>query len=183
MRTIRIEFLPFREVNLSGILTAVGVYVIWDAHSKARPTYIGEGNILRRLSDHVTRNGRTFAHPWDGYIGVISGSTANVHKGEAKTVERLLLDIARATDRSPSANKHPGSASAVFFSSYKELLRVVVVGYDPLILPREARPLSRPKEIKVSPLPDGNASIRHNWRQRRLRGVVTKQSKASNRRL
>jgi hypothetical protein len=169
MRTIQIEFLPFREINLRGVLKAVGVYVIWDAHAKARPTYIGEGNILRRLTDHVSRNGRTFAHPWDGYIGVISGSTANVHKGEAKTVERLFLDIARATDRFPSENKHPGSAATVFFSSYKELLRVVVVGYDPLIPPREARELSRPKEIKVRQLPDGNASIHHDWRRRRLR--------------
>ncbi len=40
MYTIRAKFERFREVNLSDLIAAIGVYVIWDARSKARPTYI-----------------------------------------------------------------------------------------------------------------------------------------------
>lgn len=56
MYTIYAEFQRFREVNLVELIGVTGVYVIWDARSKARPTYIGEGNILKRFTDHVKRD-------------------------------------------------------------------------------------------------------------------------------
>lgn len=67
MYTIHADFQRFRDVNLIDMIGATGVYVIWDARAKARPTYIGEGNILKRFTDHVRRDGRRFAHPWNGY--------------------------------------------------------------------------------------------------------------------
>jgi hypothetical protein len=78
--TIYAEFQRFRDINLVELIGAAGVYVIWDAHSKARPTYIGEGNILKRFTDHVKRDNRRFAHPWNGYVAIIAGSTRDVHK-------------------------------------------------------------------------------------------------------
>lgn len=63
-----------------------GIYVLWDAQAKARPTYVGEGNILKRLADHARRDDRRFAKPLDGYIAVISGSSDGVHKTESLAV-------------------------------------------------------------------------------------------------
>lgn len=170
MHTIYADFQRFREVDLSELIGAVGVYVIWDAHAKARPTYIGEGNILKRFTDHAARDGRRFSHPWNGYVSIISGSTYGVHKDEASTVERLLLDVARDTDRMP-INTHPGSASAVRFLCRRETLRVVISRYDPLTPPAEGRPLSRIKEIKAWNDGHDDYCFDHNWRFRRRRAA------------
>ena len=138
MYSIYAEFQRFRDVNLINLIGATGVYVIWDAHAKARPTYIGEGNILKRFTDHVKRDNRRFAHPWNGYVAIIAGSTGNVHKTESTVVERLILDVAKDTDREPIVNVHPGHANRVLRFCRDETLRVAISGYDPLLHPAES---------------------------------------------
>lgn len=174
MYTIKVKFQRFGEIHLADLIGATGVYVIWDAHAKARPTYIGEGNILKRFSDHVNRNDRTFARPWDGYVALMTGSTHGVHKVESKAVERLLLGVAGETDRLPVVNVHPGSTSAVLFLCKRETLRIAVSGFDPFMPPSAARPLATFKEIKIRP---GGANIyesQHDWRLRRARTPIVK---------
>lgn len=173
MYPIHVRFDRFADISLSNLIGSIGVYVIWDARAKARPTYIGEGNILKRLADHVTRDIHRFAHPWNGYAAIISGSTHDVHKEESKAVERLLLDVAQATDRLPAANIQPGSWSAVLRFCRHETLRVAILGFDPLIPPREARNLSGPKEIEARLDDTGAVSAQHNWRLRRLRAPIS----------
>lgn len=172
MYTIRAKFEPFRDISLSELLGAVGVYIIWDAHAKARPTYVGEGNVLKRFTDHVERDGRAFARPWNGYIALIKGSTRNVHKEESRALERLLLDVARETDREPTVNAHPGSASCVLRFCRDEVLRVAVTGCDPFTNPE--RSVSRPNEIKARWNGEDDYQIEHTWRLRRLRAPVIK---------
>jgi hypothetical protein len=169
--TIYADFQRFRDVNLAELIGAIGVYVIWDARAMARPTYIGEGNILKRFTDHVRRDGRRFAQPWNGYVAIIAGSTRNVHKSESTAVERLILDVAKDTDRQPQANVHPGHISRVLRFCRDEMLRVAVSGYDPLIHPAESKPLSRPREIKVWSEAD-QTCFEHNWRLRRIRQPI-----------
>jgi hypothetical protein len=154
------------------MIGATGVYVIWDARAKARPTYIGEGNILKRFTDHVRRDGRRFAHPWNGYVAIIAGSTHGVHKSESTVVERLILDVAKETDRQPQVNVHPGHLSTVLRFGRDEQLRIAVSGYDPLMHPAESKPLPRQKEIKVWSNSDGTYGYAHDWRQRRLRQPI-----------
>ncbi len=48
------------------------------------------------------------------------------------------------------------------------MLRVAVRGYDPLIAPKEARRLTRVKEIKVW-RDGGSYGFDHDWRLRRVR--------------
>ena len=113
--TIYADFQRFRDANLVELIGATGVYVIWDARSKARPTYIGEGNILKRFTDHVKRDNRRFAHPWNGYVAIIGGSTRDVHKYESTVVERLLPDVAggdgsQATGQRSSRARQPGAS-------------------------------------------------------------------------
>jgi len=174
MYKIEVEFLKLHEISVSDFLRAVGVYVIWDAKAKARPTYIGEGNILKRFTDHVERNGRTFAHPWDGYVAAIVGSTKSVHKEESKAVERLLLEVASAIDCRPKANIHPGHSSSVLHFCNCEQLRVAIYGYDPFLPPRTSKFLPRPKVINVRAIDDQSYDITHNWRCRKRRRPVVK---------
>lgn len=171
MYTIRAKFEPFRGISLSELLGAVGVYVIWDAHAKARPTYIGEGNVLKRFTDHVERDGRAFPRPWNGYVAVITGSTRNVHKEESRAVERLLLDVASETDRKPTVNAHPGSASCVLRFCCDEVLRVAMTGCDPFVNPE--RSMVRSNEIKARSNGQ-DYQIEHTWRLRRLRPPAIK---------
>lgn len=172
MYTIPVRFDRFCDINLSNLIGATGVYVIWDARANARPTYIGEGNILKRFADHVHRNGRRFAHPWNGYAAIISCSTRGVRKEESKAVERLLLDVAYNTDRFPAANKQRGSWSAVLRFCRDEALRVAISRYDPLIPPGEAKPFSGSKEIKARVNDSGDIKVEHGWRLRRLRAPI-----------
>ncbi len=169
MYSIRATFCRFAEVNLAAMIGATGIYVIWDAHAVAKPTYIGEGNILRRFTDHTRRDWHRFARPWDGYVALISGSTPAVHKYESLALERLLLDVARHTDRLPAANRNPGSTAAVLSYCKRELLRVAVSGWDPLVPPREARPLRRVKRIEAWVDDQDSYSFCHDWKRRRLR--------------
>lgn len=172
MYTIYATFQRFRDVDLAALIGATGVYVIWDARAIARPTYIGEGNILKRFTDHVKRDNRRFAHPWNGYVAIIAGSTRDVHKSESTIVERLILDVARDTDRTPQVNVHPGHLSRVLALCRHEMLRIAVSGYDPLVPPAESVPLSRVKEIKVWTDDQETYELEHAWRRRRIRQPI-----------
>jgi hypothetical protein len=81
--------------------------------------------------------------------------------------------VAKDTDRKPKVNAHSGRLSKVLSLSDKEMLRIAVSGYDPLVPPAEARPLSGQKEIKVWRI--GNSDdyeFDHEWRFRRLRKPI-----------
>jgi hypothetical protein len=175
MYTINADFMRFDQMHVGDLFGAAGVYVLWDARAKARPTYIGEGNILQPLANHSKRDGRQFPRPLDGYIAVIDGSTDGVHKLESCVVERLLLDVARDTDRAPTVNVRPGAGTVVrLLCQTGSTLRVAVRGYDPLIPPREVRPLERTRAIKAW-LTDGTEyDFDHDWRLRRRRMPIAR---------
>jgi len=172
MYTIRAEFQRFRDVNLIDLIGAMGVYVIWDARAKARPTYIGEGNILKRFTDHVRRDGRRFAQTVERLCRIITGSTRDVHKAESIAVERLVLGVAKETDRQPQVNVHPGHLSRVLRFCRDEQLRIAVSGYDPRIHPAESKLLYHQKEIKVWSNINGTYDYDHDWRLRKLRQPI-----------
>jgi hypothetical protein len=170
--TIHARFERFADVLVPDLIAATGVYVVWDSQARARPTYVGEGIVLKRIADHAAHGSRRFALPWDGYIALLSGSTRGVHKEEARVVERLLLDVASDTDRLPTVNAQPGAASVVTRCCSSETLRVSIEGFDPLVPPRESRPLQRAKTIQVRPLEGGSYEFEHDWRRRRVRKPV-----------
>jgi hypothetical protein len=163
---ISVRFVKLHEMSVPEFLSATGVYVIWDARARARPRYIGEGNILRRFTDHV--GARKFAHPWDGYVAAVQGSTRGVHKEEAMAVEHLLLKVASEIDCIPSLNAHPGHGSVVRYFCKGEQLRVSVAGYDPFLSPFTSRTLPGAKQINVR-MKGEDLVVEHEWRMRRLR--------------
>lgn len=166
MKIIRIKFDRLHDHSVADLAGAVGVYVIWAGRSAAKPTYIGEGTILKRLADHVGR----FNHPWDGYVaitGELGGATA---KREAEIAEALLLEVARRVDRYPTANKAPGKVNRVdrIFRSHG-LLRVRVSGYDPLAIPWQGGRMRQTKLIRLEDVDRAGMfiAIEHDWRLRR----------------
>src|SRR5438132_6724667 len=106
MRVIKASFQRIVETILPDLIEAVGVYVIWDGQARARPTYLGEGTILKRLAEHSTR----FALPFDGYIAILGDLSSRTAKRESEIVEALLLSVAYETDRLPFHNQAPGKA-------------------------------------------------------------------------
>ena len=165
MKTVKAEFMRFDEVALPALIDAVGVYVIWDGQARARPSYIGEGVILRRLGDHVGR----FAKPFDGFLTILGDRAQTAAKNQAEIIEALLLEVAGQTDRLPPNNSAPGKTRGIdkVFRSHG-VLRVSISGYDPLAIPWQAKPLAAPKVIRLEDLGLGLTGITHDWRLRRL---------------
>lgn len=163
MHIIDIHFEKMTYMPITYVLGSIGVYVIWDSQAKARPSYIGEGNILKRLVEHNNR----FARPLDGYVALLDISPWQRAKADAEIVEALLLEIASATDRSPSVNVAWGKLRRVegIFERHGTL-RVNVRGFDPFIHPATARPLVATKRITVRPDNDGDMLCEHNWKWR-----------------
>ena len=57
MRVIRATFERMTEVTIDRLFGATGVYVLWAPRARARPSYLGEGYLLRRLSEQVRQFG------------------------------------------------------------------------------------------------------------------------------
>jgi len=167
MEIVRAEFFRLDEVPLSSLIGAVGVYVIWDGKAQSRPTYIGEGSILERVGQHASR----FTRPFDGYLAVLGDWSAKRPKREAEILEAVLLAVASDTDRLPTQNRAPGKMREIdrIFRSHGTL-RIGVTGYDPLLIPGQARASTRAKTATVRYVADDLPYIlEHDWRLRRLR--------------
>jgi len=152
------------NVSVTRLLGCMGTYVIWDSQAKARPTYIGEGNVLKRLVLHEGR----FARPLDGYVALSEAETWQRAKSYAEILEAFLLKIAEATDRSPSVNRVAGKLRGLesIFRSHGTV-RVNVRGFDPFQPPWAARRLALAKIITVRDRSDVGVTMEHDWRLRR----------------
>lgn len=169
MITIEVKFTRFAELHISNLFGIVGVYVLWDARAHARPTYIGEGNILKRLGDHSQREKHKFARPVDGYVAILGEKKRKISKYESKAVERLLLDVASNIDCMPTHNRAPGAGRVIrLFCDIEPTLRVKVSGFDPFFHPKKPKRLEYVKEIRVH----RSGNFQHDWRLRRLRSPV-----------
>lgn len=146
---IPVEFLPFSRCNIGELFGLNGVYVLWDARAIARPTYIGEGNVLVRFGNHARRDARKFFRPLDGYIALIDDVKYRSSKTCARIIERLLLDVSTDTDRAPTVNVSSGHGSLVRTLCASGMIRVRITGYDPLVPPRAARPLRGDRIIEA----------------------------------
>lgn len=164
MRVIKADFLRLDAYSLPSLIGAVGVYMIWDGQARARPTYLGEGTILKRLAEHSTR----FTLPFDGYLANLGDLSSRSAKREAEIVEALLLSVAYDTDRLPVRSRAPGKTTEIqrIFRSHG-VLRVSVSGYDPLGIPWQGRRMSSPKIIRLEDVGLGLIEVRHDWRLRR----------------
>lgn len=104
MYGVTVEFTRFEDITFAEVLCGIGVYVIWDSQTRAKPSYIGKGNILSRLSSHDEK----FAFPVKGYIALIGNTGSKRESRDAEVVEAMLLEVARVTDRWPTHNRNSG---------------------------------------------------------------------------
>ena len=168
MHVIHAHFERLSEIAVPILLGEIGVYVLWSGMAKARPSYIGEGNILNRLVTHHDR----FAKPFDGFATVLSreGIPWQRAKADATIVEAMLLAVANDTDRMPSTNVAPGKLRDLddILRSHRKV-RINVTGLDPLRPPEECPKLRARKCIVLCFDQDEDFRIRHDWRRRRIR--------------
>jgi hypothetical protein len=162
MHTINAHFRRLSESSVTSLFGEIGAYVLWDGQSKARPSYIGEGVILKRLAEHAER----FSPPLDGYAASLEGSPQRV-KADAEIVETLLLAVAQRTDRAPAVNVAPGKVHGIqdLFRRHG-VVRVNVYDLDPFAPPDTPRRLSTAKRITVRDDGMGHATIEDDWRLR-----------------
>lgn len=171
MKIIRVRFDRLDDQSVVDLAGAVGVYVIWAGKAVAKPTYIGEGSLLKRLGDHVGR----FPQPWDGYVAITGDVGSPTAKRQAEIVEALLLEVADRVDRRPTANAARGKTNRIYpiFRSHG-VLRVRVTGYDPLGIPWQGGRLKQPKVIRLEDVDRAgiNISMQYSWRLRKRQGSV-----------
>jgi hypothetical protein len=168
MHIIDADFERLSDIAIPDILGDLGVYVLWSGRAKARPSYIGEGNILRRLVTHHDN----FPKPFDGYAAVLTNGNGPWQraKADATIVEAMLLRVAEETDRTPAVNVAAGKLRPLddIFQQHGTV-RINVFGLDPLRPPEELPRITGRKCIVLRETTDGSIEIEHDWRLRRSR--------------
>jgi len=165
---IEADFRRFSDIAVPNLFGAIGVYVLWRGRAIARPSYIGEGNILSRLVTHHGNLPNTF----DGFAAVLSHPdiSSQKSKANAEILEAILLWVSHDTDRAPSTNKAPGKLMAVdsIFRNHGTV-RIKVSGMDPLRPPEESPLIRGTKVITLRYAGVGHPEIEHDWHLRRMR--------------
>lgn len=155
MKVIRARFRKFRETSLYEALSEVGVYVAWAEGTSLAP-YIGEGNVVERLSSHD----KATEYVLDGVAAMLPS------KQDAEIVEALLIDCARSTGVIGPQSQRSGNWRAVEQVLRKaRKLRVHVVGQDPFQCPRKSR-VRQSKWIEVAVDRDGEPVYSCPWNRR-----------------
>jgi hypothetical protein len=168
MHIINARFERLSGMSVPMLLGEIGVYVLWSGRARARPTYIGEGNILSRFVKHHDR----FAKPFDGFAAVLSHQHISWQraKADATIVEAILLAVAKDKDRMPSTNVAPGKLRDLDNILRKHgTVRINVTGLDPLRPPEENPRLRKRRCIVLRFNPNEDFEVHHEWRLRRIR--------------
>src|SRR5262245_38155773 len=102
MYVVDAVFHRLSDLSITDLFGAVGVYVLWTRDAYARPSYIGEGDLLSRINDHV--------HGWlgrsgEGYVAVLGYTSERPSKFDAEVVEGTLLESAARLGRLPARNQ------------------------------------------------------------------------------
>jgi len=165
--TIHARFERLEDVSLVDAYDEVGVYVLWSGKAAVRPSYIGEGNVLKRFVDHLGKSWA--ARPLRGMMALIPEGTELEAKWRALAIEKVLLHIAGQVDRFPANNSNPGVMSGItklvrHADHNVRTIRFVFNGYDPLLAPERAR-MTGSKEAVLRASRDG-WHVEHDWRTR-----------------
>jgi hypothetical protein len=175
MLEIQAHFQRLTDTTLSEVYDAIGVYVLWSGRATLRPSYIGEGNVLKRFVDHMGKSWAT--RPLRGVMALMQEGTAKERKWKVETVESLLLYIAADVACFPSKNLSGGKVSGLekLLRRQKgdvDALRVTISGQDPL-MPPERPPLRTPRCIDICEQGVRQWSVKHPWHHRRRRRRTT----------
>lgn len=152
MYSVKADFVRLRDVPISAAYNQPGVYSLWSGAAQIGPSYIGEGNVLRRFVDHLEK-------PWargpiDGVIWLLDWESSHLTYKEAKwvteSVERALLLVADEIGCFPPNNERPGKDSSIdklLKRLGEPMLRITFTGFDPLRPPERQR-MRAPKKVE-----------------------------------
>lgn len=159
MLSIPAHFQRLDQITVAELFDTVGIYVLWDSQAKVRPSYIGEGDILSRLSSHSTK----FAMPLNGYVAVLGNWSRKYFKTDGEVVEAVLLEISKRIGCYPLHNRQSGSTTAIDKAFRNDrVVKVRVSGFDPFKPPGNVKPLRTTLDIRLSTA-KGNILIEHPW--------------------
>jgi hypothetical protein len=147
MRTINVEFESLETLGAANLFGAFGVYVLWDQRAEHSPTYLGEGVILSRLSEHV----KWLSSEVTGLVAILET------KHDAEVAEALLLATAEDINRWPTRNSAPGKERRVHsLLETHGTVRLNVRGRHPFIHPdSKYSALNERAEISARATQDG----------------------------
>jgi hypothetical protein len=157
--SIDLFFQRFCEISLSDAYDQTGVYIIWNGRAVVRPTYIGEGNVLRRFVEHMKKPWA--ARPIDGVMAFIEDLTEARRKAYAELAEAVLLLEADRINRYPTQNQAPGKARAALRKTLRaqghsaRTIRLHISGRDPFV-PPERYSNCEGKAVVLRETPDSN---------------------------
>ena len=161
MLSLHAHFERLDEIAVAELFEAVGTYVLWDSQARSRPSYIGEGDLLRRLSDHSVK----FAMPLNGYVAVLGDPSRKYFKTDSELVEALLLEVSERIGRYPLHNRQQGSTTAIEKTfQNNRVVKVYISGFDPFEPPWRPKRLRRKHAIRLSTA-RGNILIDHPWHE------------------
>jgi hypothetical protein len=150
---IRARFERLEDVTLADVYDRVGVYSLWSSRAESRPSYIGEGNLLKRFVEHLPKSWA--ARPVSGCLWLLDYDEAGLTELEGKlavqAVEYALLAVAERIDCFPANNISTGmraSASRLEQKLGHKTIRINVTGTDPLRHPDHNR-MSAKKVISL----------------------------------
>jgi len=136
--TLDTTFEPLHEIPVADLFGAVGVYTIWARGATHRPTYMGEGIILDRISKHVKR----WRTDMLGTAAILSD--AGPHRDLAKPggllAEAFFLELGELLGRKPLQNDAPGHVQLLRTAvEIHNIVRINVRGLHPFMHPENPR--------------------------------------------
>src|SRR5437867_6169482 len=111
MHVVNLKFFSLETEPAAQLFGETGVYVLWSPYAYDRPTYIGEGIVLKRLSRHV--DWLTRGVTGLGAVTSLEGISSRQAKIDAEIGEAVLLWIADKIGRYPTKNRAPGKRKRV----------------------------------------------------------------------
>lgn len=157
------EFCKLSDANIADYFGVVGVYILWDSQAKNVPSYIGEGGIFKRFSEHE----KNYAHPIDGYVSIGGYAKDGIksYKTDSELLEAVLLHIAARIGKEPKHNQQKNIRTAItkYFKSNR-VLRFKIDGYDPFTRPDKAEKI-RGKEIYLEKTQNRIHLSSHPWKK------------------
>jgi hypothetical protein len=182
MEKIEVEIRDFDNYSVYDILNyKYGVYIIWDSRAKKYPTYIGEGDVMKRLCDH--RNDKEYAMPINGYIANIYHICKNTKdkkydkwrdeipekdkKKYSQLLEYVFLWIAEEANI-PIRNISSGSLKALKekFSKGNRKIDIILNGTNPFKSRGEYKQLKKGSKIEIEKLNNSEPYFKNkNWKK------------------
>ncbi|MGB9720569.1 MAG: hypothetical protein ACPL28_03690 [bacterium] len=142
-----LEFKKLSEVTLEEAYGTYGIYVLWHGRAKTRPSYIGQGDILKRFSFHVDSE---MSWPLKGYIAIMGGQHRKTNKKLAELAEAILLDCADLIDKWPNGNAKIGHWRLVEHTLERyNAIRIYLKGYNPFRPPDTSLECDNKKLIQI----------------------------------